>query len=69
MPAGTRTIDLTLDMLKFTGFADDGYADNVSLVLNAGGVSAVPETGSLALCLAGLGLVGLASKRRVQQRL
>ncbi len=65
VPAGTRTIDLTLDMLKFTGFADDGYADNVSLVLNAGGVSAVPETGSLALCLAGLGLVGLASKRRV----
>jgi hypothetical protein len=68
VPVGTRTIDLTLDMLKFTGFADDGYADNVSLVLSAGGVSAVPETGPLALWLAGLGLVGLASKRR-QQRL
>lgn len=64
VPVGTHTIDLTLHMFKFTGFADDGYADNLSLVLNARGVSAVPETGSLALCLAGLGLVGFAGKRR-----
>lgn len=69
VPVGTRTIDLTLDMRKFAGYADDGYADNVSLVLSAGGVSTVPETGSLAACLAGMGLVGLASKRRRQENL
>jgi hypothetical protein len=64
VPVGTRTIDLTLDMLKFTGSADDGYADNVSLVLNAGAVSAVPETSSFALCLAGFGLIGWSARRR-----
>lgn len=68
VPAGTRTIDFTLDLLRFAGTADDGYADNLSLVLSAGNVSGVPEVGSLELSLAGLGVLGFAARRRASMK-
>jgi hypothetical protein len=33
LPAGTRFINITLTMRRFAGGDNDGYADNLSLVL------------------------------------
>lgn len=64
VPVGTRDIVVTLEATRFQGSYDDGYADNVSLVLNRS--APVPEAGSfvsLGLLLA-FGLGGLAVSRR-----
>ena len=34
VPTGTQTIDILLQMTRTTGTDNDGYADNLSLVLN-----------------------------------
>ena len=52
IPIGTRTIDVTLTMTRLAGAYDDGYADNLSLVL-----SPVPEPSSALILLIGGGLV------------
>jgi PKD repeat protein len=39
VPAGARTIDIELVALRSTGSRNDGYADNLSLVLTAPGVN------------------------------
>lgn len=36
LPIGTRAIEVVLDMIRFEGFYNDGYADNLSLVLIPG---------------------------------
>ena len=57
VPIGTRSINIVLEMRRQAGDANDGYADNLSLVLNAS-PAAVPEPSSLVMCgvaLAGLG--------------
>ncbi len=59
VPFGTETISLTLDMTRFAGSYNDGYADNLSLILTA-----VPEPETYAMLLAGLGLLGLITRRR-----
>ena len=67
VPIGTRSIELTLTMTRFQGSYDDGYADNLSLVLAAGDVVVpppIPEPGTYALMLAGLGALGFAVRRR-----
>jgi hypothetical protein len=43
VPIGTRNILLTLNMERVVGSSNDGYADNLSLVLNNNTATAVPE--------------------------
>lgn len=64
IPVGTRSINALLQMSRTDGAYNDGYADNLSLVLTAGAVSAVPEPATIAL--AGLGIAGafLHGRRR-----
>jgi hypothetical protein len=59
VPLGTRAIDIQLQMTRLDGAYNDGYADNLSLVLNGPAVNAIPEPTSLALAASGiLGLIG-----------
>ena len=64
VPAGTRSIDVTLTLTRDEGSYDDGYADNLSLVLSGGSPSAVPEPGNVTLMFAGIGALALAVRRR-----
>jgi hypothetical protein len=67
VPVGTRSIDLTLLLSRVDGTYNDGYADNLSLVLTAGEISVpttVPEPGTYALLLGGFGLLGYFARRR-----
>jgi hypothetical protein len=52
---------VTLSMTRTDGADNDGYADNLLF-----SVDAVPEPGSLALMLAGIGVVGLVRRSRVR---
>lgn len=61
VPAGTRFAQVELQLSRFDGSYNDGYADNLSLVL-----SAVPEPASPALLAAGLALLGLGARVRRQ---
>ena len=65
VPVGARTINLGLGMVRTDGTYNDGYADNLSLVLH-GSAAPVPEastTVSLGLLL-GMGAMALAVRRR-----
>ncbi len=65
VPAGARTINLGLAMTRTDGSYNDGYADNLSLVLR-GGAPPVPEastTVSLGLLL-GMGALAFVVRRR-----
>lgn len=59
VPIGTRFIDVQLTMTRQAGSYNDGYADNLSLVL-----SAVPESSTIALFGSGLAVLGLCRRRR-----
>lgn len=62
LPVGTTSLMFSMSMERFNGGDNDGYADNLSFTL-----SPVPEAGSLAYAMAGLGMVAwLAGKRRRQ---
>ncbi len=52
---------VTLSMTRTDGSDNDGYADNLFF-----SVGAVPEPGSLALMLAGVGVIGLVRRRRAR---
>lgn len=59
VPIGTEAIKFELNMTRFAGSYNDGYADNLSFVLTP-----VPEPETYAMLLAGLGLVGFMARRR-----
>lgn len=60
LPVGVARLQFSLSMERLGGGDNDGYADNLSFVLT----SPVPEAGSLAYALAGLGIVGLIARQR-----
>ena len=62
LPIGTRNIDLDLTMTRLAGSYNDGYADNLSLILSGPSTNPVPEPGTVLLL--GSGLAGLAAWRR-----
>ena len=62
VPIGTRSINILLTAVRLEGSYNDGYADNLSLVLTGDSVEPVPEPGTFALL--GLGLLGLCLTRR-----
>lgn len=62
VPTGTRSVQLDLEMTRLEGTSNDGYADNLSLVLNP---TAVPEPVSIVLLGTGLAaLAGIARRRK-----
>ncbi len=60
VPVGSRFAAVNLQLTRTAGSYDDGYADNLSLVVTG----AVPEPGSLALLLAGLAVAWGARRAR-----
>jgi hypothetical protein len=66
VPTGTRNILLTLSMLRSDPTYNDGYADNLSLVLNNNTpVTSVPEPSAVPGLLVGSALVvGVIKKRK-----
>jgi hypothetical protein len=67
VPIGTRDILVTLSMTRLAGTSNDGYADNLSLVLNNNtpAATSVPEPSSIPGILVGGALVvGVIRKRK-----
>lgn len=73
VPTGTRLIDVTLTDTRLDGSYNDGYADNLSLILGAG--TQPPPPGVPLPAAAWMGLIGLggvaalrtlASRRRIR---
>lgn len=62
MPAGTSKLSFWLSMERLVSGDNDGYADNLSFILQAPPVD-VPEPATVAMLLLGLGMVG-ATRRR-----
>jgi hypothetical protein len=68
VPVGTRSILLTLGMLRAVVSYNDGYADNLSLVLNNNTpVTSVPEPSSIPGILVGGALVVSVVRKRKQK--
>jgi hypothetical protein len=63
IPAGARSVEITLLMTKVEGYYDDGYADNLSFeAIGANAGSSVPEPATWGLSAAGLALFSIAAK-------
>ncbi|MCY2966244.1 MAG: hypothetical protein NT069_21870 [Planctomycetota bacterium] len=62
IPVGTRTIDVTLWMTRVDGAYNDGYADNLSLILTAS-PSSVPEPSTFALAASCIGFLFVCGRR------
>lgn len=65
LPVGTMSVMFSLSMERLSGGDNDGYADNLSFVLQA---APVPEPSEHLLALAGLGVMGVASVMRRTRR-
>lgn len=63
VPVGARSATTVLQFTRSSGTSNDGYADNVSLVVSAA-PALVPEAGTVALTLPALGMVGAMILRR-----
>lgn len=63
MPAGTRKLSFWLSMERLVSGDNDGYADNLSFVLEEPGKE-VPEPGMVATFLLGVGMLGWMQRRR-----
>jgi hypothetical protein len=64
MPAGTSRLSFWLSMERLVSGDNDGYADNLSFILGAP-AGEVPEPGTTATFLLGLGMLGWARRRQV----
>lgn len=72
VPAGTRTVEVVLALTRLDGSYDDGYADNLSLVLARGGpvagvpipATSWPAVAALACMLGWLARRGIVARRR-----
>lgn len=64
VPVGTTAIELTLSMERLNSNDNDGYADNLSFVLNT---PAVPEPSTYALMALGLGGLFVARRRAAKK--
>jgi len=62
LPTGTRSIEVTMTATRTAGTYNDGYADDVKLVLSE--VADVPEPATVALI--GIGLAGLRFRKKRQ---
>jgi hypothetical protein len=65
IPAGTASINYTMNFTRHAGSDLDAYFDNNSLTVTA----AVPEPETYAMMLAALGLLGVVVRRKRQQEL
>lgn len=68
MPAGTRQLSFWLSMERLVAGDNDGYADNLSFVLQ-GPVNEVPEPSVMSTFLLGAGMLGWARRRRKENRI
>ena len=66
LPVGTARLLFALSMERLGGGDNDGYADNLSFVLDA--PAAVPAPAPLALLGLGLGALALSRRRATRQR-
>ena len=67
MPAGTRQLAFWLSMERLVSGDNDGYADNLSFVLQAPD-GEVPEPGAAPIFVLGAGILGWARRRRKAAR-
>ncbi len=63
LPVGTSNLSFWLSMERLVSGDNDGYADNLSFVLQAPRSNEVPEPGAASMLLLGLGLLGWARRR------
>lgn len=64
VPQGARFIDVLMTATRLEGSYNDGYADNLSLVLRGGNVGTVSTPSTAALVLLGLVTLLAGSRRR-----
>lgn len=67
VPAGTTHLSFWLSMERLVSSDNDGYADNLSFILQAP-VSEVPEPGMASMFLFGIGMLGWARRRQARTR-
>lgn len=68
MPAGTRKLSFWLSMERLVSGDNDGYADNLSFILEAP-AGEVPEPGTTSMLLLGAGMLGWTHRRRKLDRI
>ena len=68
MPAGTRKLSFWLSMERLVSGDNDGYADNLSFILEAP-AGEVPEPGTASVFLLGAGVLAWGRRRRKTRRM